>query len=89
MDRSKTNVNDTYKENNNSTISFKPPRAIPCLYEIKEAEIKSYDSRTSNAVYAIGGNLTVYVLTKTLEKYKCDIKRGDYLGIQIDTNKMV
>lgn len=89
VDRSKTNVNDTYKENNNSTISFKPPRAIPCLYEIKEAEIKSYDSRTSNAVYAIGGNLTVYVLVKTLEKYKCDIKRGDYLGIQIDTNKMV
>lgn len=88
VDRSKTVVNSTYKENN-SSIRFKPPKAIPCLYEIKENETKAYDSKTSNAVYTIGGGLTVYVLTKTFEKYKCDIKRGDYLGIQIDTNKIV
>ena len=27
-------------------------------------------------------------MPKTLEIYKCDIKRGDYVAIQIDTNRM-
>jgi hypothetical protein len=28
-------------------------------------------------------------MPKILEKYKCDIRRGDYIGLQIDTNRMV
>ena len=88
VDREKTTVNATYKEVN-GTVRYKAPKEIPCLFEIKDSEIKSYDSKSSNGVYAIGGALTVYVMPKILEKYKCDIKRGDYLGIQIDTNRMV
>ena len=88
VDREKTNVNDIYQEKKGK-IRFLPPKAIPCMFEIKDSETKSYDNKTSNGVYTIGGGLTVYVLTKTLEKYSCDISRGDYLGIQIDTNRMV
>ena len=87
VDASTTTVNSTYKETNG--VRYKPPKEIPCLFEIKESEIKSYDSKRSNAVYSIGGSLTVYVMPKVLEKYKCDIKRGDYIGVQIDTDRMV
>lgn len=89
VDGNATNTDATYKETNGSGVRYKAPKEIPCLFEIKDAEIKSYDSASSNAVYTVGGNLTLYVMTKVLEKYKCDIKRGDYVGIQIDTNRMV
>lgn len=88
VDREKTNVNSTYKENN-TEIRYKPPKEIPCLYEVKDADLKSYDNKTNNAVYTVNGALTAYVMPKVLEKYKCDIKRGDYIGIQIDTNRMI
>ena len=89
VDRVKTNINDTYKETkNNNNIRFKPPKELPCLYEIKEAQTRSFDSKSSNAVYMISGNLEIYILKKTLKKYKCDIKRGDYVGVQINDDNM-
>lgn len=63
VDRDKTTVNATYKEIN-GTVRYKAPKEIPCLFEIKDSEIKSYDSKSSNGVYAIGGALTVYVMPK-------------------------
>ena len=89
VDAAKTNTDSTYKETTAAKVRYKPPKEIPCLFEIKEAELKSYDQKSNNAVYAVGGNLTVYVMPKVLEKYKCDIKRGDYIGVQIDTDRMV
>lgn len=88
VDRKKTNVNTIYKEASNGNIRYKAPKEIPCRYEIKDSEIKSFDNKSSNAVYAQDGNLDIFVMTKTLEKYKADIKRGDYIGVQIDTNRM-
>ena len=88
VDRDKTDLSSTYKETNGS-IRFKPPREIPCLFEIQDSELKSYDSSNSNGAYTVGGNLTAYIPTKAFEKYKCDIKRGDYIGVQIDTNRIV
>lgn len=88
VDRKRTSVNSVYKEASKGNIRYKPPREIPCFYEIKDAEVKSFDGKTSNGVYMQDGNLTMYVLTRTLEKYKADIKRGDYIGVQIDTNRM-
>ena len=81
VDRSKTNVNAIYKEATSGNIRYKAPREIPCMYEIKDSEI-------SNGVYTQDGNLQIYVLTRTLEKYKADVKRGDYIGVQIDLNRM-
>lgn len=88
VDRNKTNVNAVYKEATKGNIRFKPPKEIPCQYEVKDAEIKSFDNKSANGVYTQDGNLTMYVLTRTLEKYHADIKRGDYIGVQIDTNRM-
>lgn len=88
VDRRKTNVNAIYKETSNGGIRYKAPREIPCMYEIKDSELKSFDSKSNNGVYTQDGNLIMYVLSKTLEKYKADIKRGDYIGVQIDTNRM-
>lgn len=88
VDRKKTNVNSVYKEAASGGIRYKAPREIPCMYEIKDAETKSFDSKSSNGVYTQDGNLVIYVLVRTLEKYMVDIKRGDYIGVQIDTNRM-
>lgn len=88
VDRKKTNVNSIYKEASKGNIRYKPPREIPCMYEIKDAETKSFDSKSSNGIYTQDGNLVIYVLTRTLEKYRADIKRGDYIGVQIDTDRM-
>ena len=53
------------------------------MYEIKDSEIKSFDNKTSNGVYTQDGNLQIYVLTRTLEKYKADVKRGDYIAYRL------
>ncbi len=87
VDRVKTNVDDIYKDAVDK-IRFEMPHEIPCMYEIKDSELKSYDTKSQNGVYAISGNLTVYTMPKILEKYGCDIKRGDYLGVLADNNRM-
>lgn len=89
VDREKTNVSAVYKEAKEGQIRYKAPKEIPCMYELKDADIKSYDSKTNTGVYVVNGNLTLYVMPKILEKYKCDIKRGDYIGLLVDTNKMI
>lgn len=89
VDRVKTNMNNVYQETvDKKNIRFKPPKELPCLYDIKEAQTKSYDGKTSNAVYMLSGNVTIYILKQTLKTYKCDIKRGDYIEILNDTNSM-
>lgn len=88
VDRKNTNMNEIYQESK-SNIRFKAPREIPCLYEIKDSELKTYDFKTSNGVYVVDGNLTVYTIDKILTKYKCDIKKGDYIGVLVNTNRMI
>lgn len=88
VDRSKTNVNGIYKEAKKDTIRFKPPREVPCMYEIEDAQINAFDSQSNTGTYQVSGNLTVYVMPKTLEKFGCDIRRGDYVAIQIDEHRM-
>lgn len=87
VDRDKTDLSSVYKETNGN-IRFKAPKEVPCMFEIADSELKSYDSSNANGAYTVGGNLTVYILTKVFDKYKFDIKRGDYLGVQIDTNRI-
>ena len=88
VDRTKTNVNSVYKEASKGNIRYKAPRELPCMYEIKDANLKSFDDKSSTGVYTQDGNLIMFVLTKTMEKYGVEIKRGDYIGVQIDTNRM-
>ena len=87
VDRNKTNTNALYKESIQN-IRFKPPKELPCMFEIKDSQIKSYDSNNNTGVYSVSGNLVAYIPTFMFKKYNCDIKRGDYIGVQIDTDRM-
>lgn len=87
VDRISTQVNDIYKEANRE-IHFLPPVEVPCLYEIQDPSLKSYDARTQNGVYAINGNLKVYINLLAFDKYDFDIKRGDYIGVMVEENRM-
>lgn len=88
VDREKTQINSISQSAVNG-IRFKNPIEIPCQYEIQDSELKSFDKKTSNGVYALNGPLTAYVMPKILEKYNCEISRGDYIGVYVDEGRMV
>jgi hypothetical protein len=85
IDLSNTKVNDIYKEAKKESIRFLPPIELPVVYEIDDAELKSYGNRIQKGVYSQIGKLKFSILLSTLEEYDCDISRGDYIGIQIDS----
>lgn len=87
VDYVKTNVDTVYKETKQS-IRYKTPKELPCMFEVKDSQTKSYDASTNKGVYSVSGNLVAYIPTFMFEKYKCNIKRGDYVGVQIDTERM-
>lgn len=83
IDLENTNVNDTYKEAKQGKVKFKSPIELPVVYEIDDAEMKTYSNNNMKGVYAKPGKLTFGVLISTLDDYNCDINRGDYIGVQI------
>lgn len=85
VDLNKTKVNDIYKEAQKDEIRFLPPIELPVIYEIDDAELKAYGNKIQKGVYVQTGKLKFSVLISTLEEYDCDISRGDYIGIQIDS----
>lgn len=85
VDLSSTKVNDIYKEAKKNSIRFLPPIELPVVYEIDDAELKTYANSIQKGVYAQTGKLSFTILNSTLEKYNCDISRGDYIGVQIDS----
>lgn len=88
VDREKTQINSITQSAVNG-IRFKNPIEIPCQYEIQDSQMKTFDKKTSNGAYALSGNLTLYVMPKILEKYDCEISRGDYIGVYVDEGRMV
>lgn len=89
VDLSKTNVDDIYQEASKKNIRFKSPVEIAVRYEISEAETRSYDKTANKGMYVKPGILTFTVLNATLEEIKRDIKRGDYIGVQISPEEMI
>lgn len=85
VDLSKTKVNDIYKEAKKDAIRFLPPIELPVVYEIEDADLKAYGNKIQKGVYVQTGKLKFSVLTSILEEYDCDISRGDYIGVQIDS----
>lgn len=83
VDLSKTKVNDIYVETGQNGVRYKHPIEIPVIYDISDAEMKTYDTTLQKGIYAQTGKLTFSVLLTTLEEYNCDISRGDYIGVQI------
>lgn len=86
VDLNKTKVNDIYKEASKDAIRFLTPIELPVIYEISDAEMKAYGTKLQKGIYAQTGKLTFSVLISTLEEYDCDISRGDYIGVQIDSD---
>ena len=78
-------IADIYKESKKDAVRFKTPIELPVIYEIAKSEMKSYNSQTMKGIYSKPGKLTFTVLIRTLEEKKCDINRGDYIGVQLDT----
>lgn len=85
VDLEKTKVDEVYVEAQKNAVRFKPPIELPVIYEVADAEMKAYNSTLQKGMYAQTGKLTFSVLLKTLEEYDCDISRGDYIGVQIDS----
>lgn len=86
VDLNKTKINDIYKEAQKDEIRFLSPIELPVVYEIDDAQLKAYGNKVQKGVYVQTGKLKFTVLTATLEEYNCDISRGDYIGVQIDSN---
>lgn len=89
VDLSKTNTDDIYHEASKKNIRFKPPVELTVRYEISEAEMRSYDKTQNKGLYAKPGTLNFTVLNATLEEVGRDIKRGDYIGVQITPEEMI
>lgn len=83
VDLQKTNVNDVYIEAKKDNIRFLPPIELPVIYEVEDGETKAYNTKNQKAIFAQTGKLKFSVLISTLEEFECDIRRGDYIGIQI------
>lgn len=88
VDRNRTSVNDTYMEAASDRVRFLPPVEVPCLYEIQDAKLDSYNQKTNNGVFSIHGPLKVYINLLAFKKYGFDIRRGDYIGVMIEEGRM-
>lgn len=83
VDLTKTNIDTLYNETKKDEIIFKTPIELPCLYKIDNSELRSYNSQQNNGLYKKTGKLDFTVYEKTLQEFNCDIKIGDYVGVQI------
>lgn len=88
VDLTTTKVNDIYLEAEKGAVRYKPPVELPVVFTIDEAEMKSYENSQVRGRYSKIGKLTFGVLISTLDEYGCDIKRGDYIGIQVTPEHM-
>lgn len=87
VDRNTTQISSIYDEAHRN-VSYLPPVEVPCLYEIQDGRLETYDKRTNRGVYALQGSLKAYINLQAFDKYDFDIKRGDYIGIMIEENRM-
>jgi hypothetical protein len=88
VDVTKTNADALYGESDAKQISYKTPIEIHCVYEIGEPELKSYDKTKNLGTYMKTGKLTLGVYQETLDELGVDIKKGDYIGVQISQTHM-
>lgn len=88
IDLEKTNINDVYIESNFDNIIFKTPVELNVLYKLDDHELKSYDKSAIKGYYVKVGKLDFTIYEKELEENHCDIKRGDYIGLQVTPDHM-
>ena len=83
VDMEKTNKSVVYEEAKFKDITFKQPVEINVMYCLDDHEVKTYDSTAIKGYYVNLGKLEFNVFEKELEENDCDIKRGDYIGLQV------
>ncbi len=84
-----TQSDAVYGETDAGSIEYKAPVEIPCVYQIDEPELRSYDKTKNLGTYMKTGKLTVGVYQETLDELGVEIKKGDYIGIQVSPEHMV
>ena len=88
VDMERTKIDEVYVESNFKNIVFKTPIELNVMYTIEKSELKTYDTKTIKGYYAKTGKLNFQIMIKELESNDCDIKRGDYIGIQVTPEHM-
>ena len=79
-----TQSDAVYGETDAGSIEYKTPVEIPCVYTIEEPELRSYDKTKNLGTYMKTGKLTIGVYQETLDELGVEIKKGDYVGIQVN-----
>jgi hypothetical protein len=88
VDLNKTNLNNEYKEAKSNGVVFKTPVEIHCMYNIQQGEMATYDKTKNLGVHIKPGKLNFNVMEATLKELGCDIKIGDYVGVQVTPTHM-
>jgi hypothetical protein len=88
IDRELTKIDDIYKEAKFNDLVFKTPVELNVMYKIDSSELKTYDTNTIKGYYVKTGKLTFNIYEKELIENSCDIKIGDYIGVQITNTHM-
>lgn len=88
VDLERTNINDIYKESDFNNLVFKTPIELNVMYLLDKAELKTYDTSSIKGYYLKVGKLTFQIYEKELIENGCDIKRGDYIGLQVTPEHM-
>lgn len=88
VDLEKTNLSNPYNESRERSVVTKPPVEIHCLYEIEEAQLKDYDKTKNMGTHIQTGRLTFHTYQKFLDEVGCEIRNGDYVGVQVSPKHM-
>jgi hypothetical protein len=88
VDYDRTESDDLYGESPRNGISFYPPVEITVFPSISEAENKAYNENAGSLRYMQDGKLEFYVYETELQMRNVDIKYGDYIGYQIDEDRI-
>ena len=78
-----TQSDAVYGETDAGAVQYKTPIEVPCVYQVDEPELRSYDKSKNLGTYMKTGKLTVGVYQETLDELGAEIKKGDYIGIQV------
>lgn len=88
VDLTRTNTDALYGETEEDQVFYKPPVEIHCVYSIEQPELKAYDKTKNLGTYMKTGKLKVGVYQETLNELGVDIKKGDYIGVQVSQTHM-
>lgn len=88
VDREKTKTNDIYQESDFDNIVFKTPIELNVMYHLEKPELRTYDTKSIKGYYVKLGKLTFRIYESELSENDCDIKRGDYIGLQVTPEHM-